>query len=749
MREFRRAAAVVGLLGIALGAPASMGGAPAPDFRRDIAPVLQKRCVACHSAARREAGLRLDGPGFLRRGGDSGPAVVPGRSGESLLVRLVTAVGERRMPPAGPRLPAGDVQRLRQWIDAGAKGGEDAAESHWAFRVPVQVSIPAPNGRGDLHPVDAFIEQRLQRDRLAPNPPAGRPALLRRLSLDLLGLLPEPGELERYVADSSPSADEALVDRLLASPHFGERWGRHWLDLARYADSDGYEKDLPRPTAYVYRDWVIDAVNRDLPYDVFTRDQLAGDLVPGAGTREKIATGFHRNTLKNREGGIDPEEDRVKCNVDRVSTTGTIWLGLTVACGECHSHKYDPLTQREFYGLYAFFNAAMEADVPLAAGEPSAKPPAGKPAEPPKAMILVENPSPPATYLHIRGDFLRKGEAVTAGVPAFLHPMKIPAGVPEARRPNRLDLAAWLTAPENPLTARVAVNRVWQHLFGRGLVATPDDFGTRGERPSHPALLDWLAVHYSKPADQGGLGWSLKKLIRFLVTSQAYRRSSADRPDLRRRDPRNVLLARQSRFRPEAEIVRDLHLSAGGLLHRAVGGPSVRPPLPADIAALGYANSVKWAESPAPERYRRGMYIFYQRTVPYPMLSTFDAPDANNACTRRERSNTPLQALTLLNDPVFHEAAQALGRRVMKERQGTGERLRHAFRLCLTREPGSDEVARLLALQSRSARDFEADPKRAAQFSGGRAGEPDAAEAASWVVVARVLMNLDEFLTRE
>jgi hypothetical protein len=491
-----------------------------------------------------------------------------------------------------------------------------------------------------------------------------------------------------------------------------------------------------------------------------------------------LATGFHRNTLKNREGGVDQEEDRVKVTVDRANTTGAVWLGLTVGCAQCHSHKYDPITQREYYGLYAFFNSAREVDVPATA--PAAKP---SKAAVPQVPTLAENPKPSQTHILIRGDFLRPGDPVQPHVPAVL------PGLGSAEAPSRLALARWLVDPRNPLTPRVTVNRIWQNLFGQGLVTTPDDFGIRGARPSHPELLDWLASSFAgenealragneaRRAGNGemgkrrtggervsissfphfpvssrvGLGWSLKSLIRLIVTSATYRQSSQSRRDLDEHDPRNVLLARQSRFRPEAEIVRDLYLAASGLLSPKVGGPSIRPPLPGDIAALGYAGSVKWQETTGPDRYRRGMYIFFQRTVPYPQLVEFDAPDGNNSCTRRERSNTPLQALTLLNDPVFVECAQGLGRRLAQNPDHSPEaRIRQAFRLTVSREPTAAEVARLKRLHTEMLALCRANGASAAKLAGkDLPAGLDPAETAAWVMVARTVLNLDEFITRE
>jgi mono/diheme cytochrome c family protein len=725
----------VGLI-LVLAAPvAAAGDAPSGATADDARAILARRCGGCHGPADRKGGLRLDRREEALAGGDSGPALAPGRPDESLLLeKVVEPDPDLRMPPEGPALTAAEIDRVRAWIAAGAPwgeaepAGETAAAVHWAFRAPVRPE-PPPVRRAEWPrgPIDRFVLARLEREGVAPAPEADRVTLIRRLSLDLLGLPPGADAVSAFVRDRRPDAYERLVDRLLASPHFGERWGRHWLDLARYADSDGYEKDSARPFAYRYRDWVIDAINADVPFDRFSVAQLAGDLLPGATLAQRAATGFHRNTLTNREGGVDREEFRVAAVIDRVNTTGTVWLGLTVGCAQCHTHKYDPLTHREYYGLYAFFDGADEVDLPDA--------PPGQP----KAIVaaLADRPGGRATRVLTKGDFLRPGDAVRPGTPAALPALSV-------SNPTRLNFAEWLFAPENPLAARVEANRVWSHLFGRGLVATPDDFGTRGEPPSHPELLDWLAVEFRES------GWGRKALVRRIVTSAAYRQDARARPEVAGRDPYNAWLSRQARFRPEAEVVRDLALAASGLLATRVGGPSVRPPQPAGISELTYAGSAKWQESAGPDRHRRGMYTWFQRTSPYPMLLTFDAPDANVCAARRERSNTPLQALTLLNDPVFVDCARALGRRVVDE-AGAGDdatRVATAFRLALGRAPDPGEAAALLGQLGRTRAYYEARPD-AARALAGDGPAPDApAVAAAWTAVARTLLNLDEFLTR-
>jgi mono/diheme cytochrome c family protein len=725
------------------------------DFQADVQPILDARCVSCHGPEAQKSGLRLDSREALLQGGDLGPPIESEDSAESLLIHKVAGFdGESLMPPRGEPLSDLEIGILRAWIDQGAPGAPlDPASpaprrtsGHWAFQPIERPEAPSVSDESWVqNPIDAFVLDRLEREGVEPSPEADRATLIRRLSLDLLGIPPTPDEVDAFVADPSPNAVEALVDRLLASPHYGERWGRHWLDLARYADSDGYEKDNPRPEAFRFRDWVIRALNADLPFDRFTIEQLAGDLLPDASLEHRTAAGFHRNTLTNTEGGVDQEEFRVAAVVDRVNTTGTVWLGLTVGCAQCHTHKYDPITQREYYQLLAFFNASDEENLPLDPPSPDesteaeGKQPEAKAAGP-HIRTFREPPaeSRRSTHILIRGDFLRPGETVAPATFEVLPPME-PAG----ETPDRLDLARWLVAPENPLTARVAVNRTWFHLFGRGLVPTMDDFGTQGEPPSHPELLDWLASEFRR------LGWSQKALIRTIVLSATYRQASASRPELDDRDPQNVWLARQNRVRLEAEVIRDASLASAGLLSTKVGGPSVFPPQPPGISDLTYARSARWQESTGEDRYRRGLYTFFRRTSPYPMLTTFDAPDANVCAVGRETSNTPLQALTLLNDAVFVECARSLGIRVAGG--DDPEAIARAFRLVLGRSPSPDELGILDTLYRRFLSEFRDDPESASLLLGA-ASVPDALprdRVAALTATARVLLNLDEFMTRE
>ena len=668
--------------------------------------------------------------------------------------------------------------------------------------------------------------------------------MIRRVTFDLTGLPPDPADVAAFLLDNRPDAYERVVDRLLASPHYGERWARHWLDLARYADSDGYEKDYIRPHAWRWRHWVIDAFNRDKPFDQFTVEQIAGDLLPNAGVEQKIATGFHRNTLTNREGGVNIEQFRVEQVIDRAATTGTVWLGLSVGCAQCHDHKYDPITQKEFYQLYAFFNNADEYDIeaPLAgemgpylqrlpeyrrkrqellnkyrvpelqgpweARMKEARANPGKWTDwdhaydalqkyldlsdriidiPPEkrsrqwgdamtdhfvlnyhrvipkdewkalkftelrkqmeelkdeypalshAPVIGEDPSiRRQSNVHIRGDWRRKGPEVLPGTPGVLHAFKPSSAA------TRLDLAEWLVSPENPLTARVIVNRFWQEFFGRGLVRTSDDFGAQGEKPSHPELLDWLAGSFIDS------GWRVKALHKLIVASAAYRQSSAARPDVDPRDPSNTLVARQSRLRLPAESVRDSALSVSELLYTSIGGKSVRPAIPKGVVEVSYGSSIKWPESTGRDRYRRGLYTLFQRTVPYPMLVNFDAPDANTAACRRERSNTPLQALNLLNDPVFVEAAQALAARVLRE--SSPGRVDRLFEIALGRTPSPREREWVDAYLRRQVQLLEQNPKQAGELFPVDLPGHARVETAAWTALSSAILNLDEFITRE
>ncbi len=825
------------------------------DFARDIAPLFEKRCYMCHGPQQQMSGLRLDQKAAALKGGRSGAVIVPRNSAGSRLIQLVGGVSadKKVMPPAGARLSATEIGLLRGWIDQGVEWPETttttaaARPSHWAFQKITHPDPPAVRNRAwPRNAIDDFILAKLESESIAPSPEASKSALIRRVSLDLTGLPPTPDEVRDFLSDNRPDAYEHVVDRLLDSPHYGEKWARYWLDLARYADSDGYEKDRTRPWAWRYRQWVIEAFNRDLPFDEFTIEQLAGDLLPRRNQDMLVATGFNRNTLTNREGGTDPEQFRDEQVLDRAATLGTVWLGLTVGCAQCHDHKYDPIAQKEFYQFTAFFNTEDEVDVPaplpgeigpwmaarpeydrkrqelleqykipevqadwetklrysvehkgehedwdFAYGEfthtvDNAKKvlyldPAKRSEVQQQAMtdavlgscgnlfpkdyceglklgelrgklndlraaapqisyapVLMESDTPRKTYVHLKGDWREHGAEVQPGTLSVLPPF------PASPEPPRLRLARWLVSPENPLTARVTVNRLWQEVFGRGIVRTSEDFGTQGDPPTHPELLDWLATEFQSR------GWSMKQMVRLMVTSATYRQSSNARPELDARDPDNSLLARQSALRLPAELIRDEALSAGELLDLRIGGRSVKPPQPKGVAELSYAGSVKWVDSTGADRYRRGMYIHFQRTSPYPQLMNFDAPSAELSCTRRDRTDTPLQALNLMNDAVFFEAAQGLALRVMREGGDSfGDRLDYVYLVTLGREPSTRERERMERYFAQTRGGLAQDEKAVAALFPNRIEGVPQLDAAVWVELSRVMLNLDEFITRE
>ncbi|HMC26907.1 MAG TPA: PSD1 and planctomycete cytochrome C domain-containing protein [Verrucomicrobiae bacterium] len=1001
------------------------------EFVRDIQPIFAEHCLACHGPKKQEAEFRLDAKDIALKGGELGTAILPGKSAESLLIRLVAeAQPGKFMPKKGERLTSEQIGLLRAWIDQGAVWPDSASvktvdpRKHWAFKPPVRPTEPKVKNSGWVrNPIDSFILSRLEREGLQPSPEADRVTLIRRLSLDLTGLPPTLEEIDRFLADNDPQAYRNLVEHYLASPHYGERWGRHWLDVARYADSNGYEKDLPR-SIWPYRDWVINALNRDLPFDQFTIEQLAGDLLPNATLEQKVATGFLRNSMVNEEGGVDPEQFRVEAIIDRIDTVGKAFLGLTVNCAQCHNHKYDPIKQKEYYQLFAFLNnddepqmevpneeqqakrrailrsiseiedrllaetpdvaekmsawetqmkdlvrkwevldpmayygavgtkftklsdksllatassppvsaytisvktkmtnitgfrlevlrdpnlpmygpgrakngnfvlteftawAAPESDpaktnrivftnatadmsqkdFPISAaidgintnktgwgadGGPGrrnldhravfeAKEPMGYPAgtvltfhmeqvfgsehtigrfrlsattgskplkadplsvelreivsrpsdkrskeedrklfsayritdkrfaddnkkindqmdqwpTPPTTLVLAARPDPRETHIFKRGDFRKPGESVVAGVPAILNPL------PKDAPLNRLTLAKWLVDKRHPTVARVIVNRIWQQYFGRGLVSTAEDLGTQGDKPSHPELLDWLATEFMEQ------GWSIKHIHRLIANSATYRQSSLVSPQLYERDQFNILLARGPRFRVESEIIRDIALSASGLLSPRIGGPSVYPPIPEGVLSLGYGVPMAWPIATNDNRFRRGMYTFWKRAVPYPSMLAFDSPTGEFSCPRRIRSNTPLQALTTLNDPAFFEAAQALGMRVLKEgapspqpsppveeRETERARGRLAFRLCTGRKPDETELNTVLQLYRDQLADLEEHTMRAVTVASHDPKNPAADvnlhKAAAWTMVSRVLLNLDETVTKQ
>jgi hypothetical protein len=988
------------LLLILLLAPPAIADEKPVNFVRDVRPILAKNCFGCHGPDEkaRKAKLRLDLEEVAKA------VIVAGEPDASDLVKRITAEGDDRMPPpkTGKALPAEQVEVITRWVKQGAKWGR-----HWAFEKPVRPPLPEVKQAGwPKNPIDRFVLSRLEREGITPSPEADKYTLARRVALDLTGLPPDPELVKRFVADQSPEAYEHLVDDLLKSPAFGERWARMWLDLARYADTKGYEKDLGR-TMWRYRDWVIEAFNRDLPYDRFTTEQLAGDLLSNPTVDQLRATAFHRNTMVNEEGGVDREEFRVAAVKDRVDTTMQVWMGLTAGCAKCHSHKYDPIAQKEYYQLYAFFNQTEDANggdeapkiptptraqeeqiaklraeaervrqefaayseefkaaatkweaearklsgwvvakpqaavaasgswmkridddsilveprrparetytvtiptgtkpitgirlevlpdkshprggtgrtegdgnfvlsrfavkakakdgkttdlkisgaaadfsqaqypvehaiknpdpkrhgwavapkqleihkavftlaepftptdgseleitldhqfefsypgfsmgrfrlfltadaVPSLTGElpgelrtilntpadrrtpeqkayfwsyyatiaPEKKPERDRLAAIEREIAAVPVPQTPilrdlpadrrrGTKVQNRGNFLDQGEVVEAAVPAAFHPL--PADAPK----NRLGFAAWILHPDNPLTARVAVNRFWAALFGRGIVETQEDFGSQGQPPTHPQLLDWLAVEFREK------GWSMKGLLKTIVMSATYRQSSRVTPDLLKGDPQNRLLARGPRFRLEAELIRDEALAASGLLSKKMLGPSVMPPQPEGLWKSAYSGE-KWVTATGEDRYRRGIYTYAKRTAPYPAMTTFDAPSRELCTVRRITTNTPLQALVTLNDEAFVEMAKALAGRMQAAGKTPDEQIANGLQRALVRPAKPEEVTVLKELYAARMEHYTQHPDEAKKL----AGTP---ELAALTAVGNVILNLDEFLTK-
>lgn len=636
--------------------PAAAGGI---DFIRDVEPLLAAHCHHCHGPELQQGRLRLDARRIVFAGGLSGPAVVPGDASGSLLAqRLVGEDHGPRMPSDGDPLDAAAIATIRAWIDQGAAWPEGAGSPatevpiHWAYRRPQRPPLPASADSAWCRtPIDFFVLESLAKRGLRPAPAAEPAVWLRRVTLDLIGLPPTGAELDAFCADPSPASREQVVGRLLASPHFGERWAQPWLDAARYGDSTGYHDDDLRPS-WAYRDWVIAALNADMPFDRFTIEQLAGDMLPEATREQRIATGFHRAAPCNLESGTPAEARRVAQVIDRVNVTATVWLGTTLECARCHDHKHDPFSQRDYYRLFAYFNSTPDE---TGGGGGAGRNLMGGPTVAvgdTTTFVMQELDAPRPTRILLRGNRETPGAAVEPGLPrALLSPApELPA--------NRLGLARWLVDPANPLTARVTVNRWWGELFGRGLVSTVEDFGVHGERPTHPELLDWLALEFVES------GWSMKRLLPQIVLSATYAQSSTASPAAREADPDGRWLSRAPRLRLPAEMIRDNMLAIAAILTADVGGPPSYPPQPDGLWWIRDGNSPVYRPSNGADRYRRGIYTVWRRLSLHPSLAVFDAPDRAACCAERVRTNTPLQALTLLNDPASMEAAFALANRL-------------------------------------------------------------------------------------
>ena len=829
------------------------------DFDRDIRPILSGKCYACHGpdTSKVKAKLRLDQRDIaIKRG-----AIVPGKAGESELVRRIhSADPEERMPPAASNktLSAEEKQLLTRWIEQGAP-----YTLHWAFIKPVCSEVPhVKASTWQKHPIDAFVMARLEQAGIRPSEKADSVTLIRRLSLDLRGLPPSLAEVDAFLADNSDDAYAKLVDRMLASPRYGEKMAQLWLDLARYGDTSGYNQDSTRQM-WLWRDGVIKAFNDNQCFDQFTIEQLAGDLLPSATVAQKIASGFNRNTRFNEEDGADPEEFFVRSDIDRTNTLGQVWLGLTLGCVECHDHKYDPISHKEYYQLFAYFSGIKEPkagfihdqplppilSLPTPEQEKELKrlrvevaeierelakelkrvwagyddPYEGNPKEAalhldryresqaawelkidgdrdqpvsvrtavsiaadkrtpddnrvlreyflrkiytgsrdvlgeldndvakldkqiraielsvPHAMVSEELETPRPAFVLIRGEFDKKGEKVGRAVPAVLPPL------PKGSTNNRLGLAQWLVSRDHPLTARVAVNRLWAQMFGTGIVRTIGDFGSQGDYPSHPELLDWLAVEFMES------GWDVKAMLKAIALSNTYRQSSAYRSE--KADPDNRLLYRAPRYRLSAEEVRDSALAISGLLSDRIGGPSVMPYQPAGFY-LGKFEGWFWQASPDEEQYRRGLYTFWRRSALHPMFAIFDAPTREECAVARPRTNTPLQALVTLNDPTFVEAARVFAQRILLDGpEDLDGRLKLAFRKAVSRPPLDAEMKVLRSRYQAQLKHYEADRAAASKVvNAGAAPRPatlDVAEHAAWTTVASMLLNLDEVIMRE
>jgi hypothetical protein len=752
-------------------------------FSRDVLPILSANCFACHGPDEKErkAKLRLDIEAEAKKPRDGEAPVLGGKPEQSsVFMRLITKDEDELMPPpeSHKTLKPAQIEIMRRWIAEGAKWGR-----HWSFE-----PITRPQGT-----IDSLVKEKLAEKELTLRPRAAAATLMRRLSLDLTGLPPSNSSDASNLSDQDY---EALVDSLLASQAFGEHWARMWLDLARYADTKGYEKDLGR-TIWPWRDWVINALNADMPLDQFTLEQLAGDLLPNATEPQIIATAFHRNTMSNDEGGTDNEEFRVAAVKDRVDTTIQVWMGLTMGCAKCHSHKYDPISNEEYYRLYALFNQTQDADLPddspklskptpeqthavaeatkqlnelreelakasgkdlkdkdLEREDPTTDKPeiaklkaevksarnTVKAANEQIVAIPIMRELPTAkqriTKIHNRGNFLDQTSPVTPAVLAEFG--KLPEGTP----PNRIGLAKWLVNRDNPLTPRVWANRVWSRLFGIGIVETEEDFGALGTPPSNPKLLDLLAAEYRDG------GWSLKKLIKFIVMSDTYRQASETTPELHEADPRNVLASRGARYRLSAEVVRDSALTVSGLLSKKMSGPPVMPPQPAGLWRSTYS-AKSWIDAEGEERHRRGLYTYLKRTTPYPSFITFDGGSGEVCQIRRIRTNTPLQALVTLNDPVYLEAAAALAGKMIESDK---EPATQGMQIALCRPVKAEEAKPLLVLFADAMADFAKHPQNATDLiQTTRAKLPPGvspADFAAWIVTANAILNLDEFLTR-
>lgn len=681
------------------------------SYNFNIRPILSDKCYKCHGpdGSKRQAGLRLDDPVSAYKALKDDPnahAIVPGSPEESELFRRVaTDDTADMMPPANSglkRLTPHEVALVKKWISQGAK-----FERHWAFTPPKPQPIPEVKDKEWCkNPIDNFILAKQEQYDLKHNPQADKERLLKRVCFDLTGLPPSLDLMDKFLADKSPNAYEKVVDQLIASPQYGEKMTLHWLDVSRYADSHGYQDDNYR-SQWPWRDWVIHAFNENLPYDKFVTWQLAGDQIPNGTKEQLLATGFNRNHKITEEGGVIDEEYRVAYVTDRTNTFGKALLGVTIECAHCHDHKYDPFSQKEYYSLFAFFNQVKEAGLQSTVGGPEtyAKRPLMQitnddvkgilkfvnKQDTNKLIVSVMGDSNyyRKTYVLKRGNYDSHGEEVFMGTPKAIMPFgdKYPK--------NRLGLAEWLFDPNNPLTARVFVNQMWQEIFGQGIVKTSENFGMQGSLPSDPELLDWLALDFRDH------GWNVKRLMKQLVMSATYQQSAVINPDNNKIDPDNTYLARGPRNRLPAEFIRDMVLASSGLLTKTIGGPSVNPYQPPGLweaATSGRGQLATYKQVHGPNLYRRGMYTLIKRTVPPVEMAIFDASNRDQCEVRRLNTNTPLQALLMENDPTVLEAARVLAAKVLQDNSNTQARITKAFRLIICRRPNQKELSILTGL---------------------------------------------------
>jgi hypothetical protein len=734
------------------------------SYNFDIRPILSDKCFSCHGpdGNKREAGLRLDIEENAFEALKENPgahALVSGKPNLSeAFLRITTKDTMLMMPPPSSnlKLSSHEINLIEKWIKQGAK-----YETHWSFLQPQKTKLPETDDSDWVkNEIDYFILSKMEQKGLSPNPEANKEFLLKRLSLDLTGLPPSIDLMDAFLSDKSPSAYEKVVDKLLKNPAYGEKMALHWLDVARYADSHGFQDDSYR-SQWPWRDWVIHSFNNNLPYDKFITYQLAGDLIPNASKEQILATGFNRNHKITEEGGVVDEEYRVSYVIDRTNTFSKALIGVTMECAQCHDHKYDPFSQKNYYQLYSFFNNVKEVGIEstVAGPETYAKKPMMEISDDEinKILKFINKTDTNKLIVSVMGDrdTLRKTFILDRG--AYDAPgAEVYAGTPESilsfdpKYPkNRLGLAQWLFDKRNPLTSRVFVNQLWNEIFGRGIVKTAGDFGMQGELPTHPELLDWLAVDFMNN------GWDMKRLLKQIVMSATYRQSAVITSEKLKKDPENVFLSRAPRYRIKAELVRDLVLSSSGLLVKTIGGPSVKPYQPQGLwenASSGRGILRNYKQDHGNDLYRRGMYTFIKRTVPPPVMGIFDASNRDQCEVNRLKTNTPLQALIMMNDPTVLEASRVLAAKIEQQPLQIKEKVIKSFRLIVCRKPTEKEIEVLSAYYSDQLGIFKNQQKRAESLlSIGEYPLPqnlNKSSVAAWMQVISALYNLEETITK-